>query len=267
MNGYRAFFGLQQEPFSDEIALHNVFKTPDLCAVEARFAYTLNHSAVGLITGDIGSGKSTAIRYALSTLHPSQYNCIYVIATTGTITELYRQIATALHISKITHSKALMTRLIRDEILKITAKKVIPVLIIDEASLLRFEVLSEVHTLLQFEQDAKLRLPLFLVGQASLLHKLAFPACLPLASRVISRCHMQGISLEDMHHYIAHHLKLCGIEHSLFEEAAITAIHQGSAGLLRKANYLARGALLAAAKEKARLATAEHVRKASTELI
>jgi general secretion pathway protein A len=65
----------------------------------------------------------------------------------------------------------------------------------------------------------------------------------------------------------SHHLKIAGLDHSVFTEQAITAIHQGSGGLFRKANHLARGALVAAASEKCPQVSAEHVRLASTELI
>ena len=60
---------------------------------------------------------------------------------------------------------------------------------------------------------------------------------------------------------------LSGINGNLFDDAAVTAIHQGSGGLLRKANHLARGALMAAAKLKSQLVSAEHVRLAATEII
>lgn len=69
-----------------------------------------------------------------------------------------------------------------------------------------------------------------------------------------------------MHQYLAHHLQLAGIKTNPFEDAAVTAIHQGSGGLLRKANHLARGALIAAANGQSVTVNAEHVRRAATEV-
>jgi type II secretory pathway predicted ATPase ExeA len=69
-----------------------------------------------------------------------------------------------------------------------------------------------------------------------------------------------------MQAYLDHHLHLAGAGTALFEEAAVTAIHQGSAGLFRKANHLARGALIAAARDQSATASAEHVRLAATEI-
>jgi type II secretory pathway predicted ATPase ExeA len=68
-----------------------------------------------------------------------------------------------------------------------------------------------------------------------------------------------------MNDYLFHHLKVAGSKKQLFSEQSVTAIHQGSEGILRAANNLARGGLIAAAIEKSDLASAEHVRIASTE--
>ncbi len=64
----------------------------------------------------------------------------------------------------------------------------------------------------------------------------------------------------------SHHLKLCGIDTNLFSNQAITAIQQGSGGLLRKANNLARGSLIAAAAEQSMTVSAEQVRIVSSEI-
>jgi general secretion pathway protein A len=69
-----------------------------------------------------------------------------------------------------------------------------------------------------------------------------------------------------MQAYIKHHLAIAGIKQNLFDQNAITAIHQGSGGLFRKANHLARGALIAAAAKQRTVVNSEHVRLASTEI-
>jgi len=89
---YKLFFGFEKDPFTADIAVDEILKTSQLNAAEHRFAYAVGLGAVYLITGEIGSGKSTAIRYLLSGLHPSEYKLIYVTATSGSILELYRLI-------------------------------------------------------------------------------------------------------------------------------------------------------------------------------
>ena len=59
---YRTFFGLSREPFRSDLSLEEILQTPTLAAVQDRFEYTVRLGAIALVTGDIGSGKSTAWR-------------------------------------------------------------------------------------------------------------------------------------------------------------------------------------------------------------
>ena len=61
---YRAFFALTREPFQPDPALKEILETPELKAVKERFDYALRPGAIAVVTGEIGSGKSTALRYA-----------------------------------------------------------------------------------------------------------------------------------------------------------------------------------------------------------
>ena len=264
---YRNFFGLKKEPFGTDLKIKEVLETDELKAAATRFDYAVGLGAMALVTGEIGSGKSTALRYCADRLHPSEYKVFYVTATSGSILELYRQITAEMGISQSSNSRAVLTRMIRNEITELVdGKKMKVALIIDEASLLRLEVLSELHTLCQFHKDSKPWFPLILSGQATLIDKMMYRASAPLASRIVARSHMQGLNRQGMQQYLEHHLTLAGVTANLFEDAAVTAIHQGSGGILRKANHLARGALIAAATKESMVVTAEHVRLAATEI-
>ena len=165
-------------------------------------------------------------------------------------------------------SRSAMTRKIKQEVLDLTlGKKMKVALIIDEASLLRLEVFTELHTLTQFEQDSKPYLPIILAGQINLVDSLRYRNCLPLANRVVARSHLKGSDRETMEAYLRHHLAIAGVSRMIFEDAAVTAIHQAAGGLFRKANHLARGAIVAAARAESTVVTAENVRLAATELL
>jgi general secretion pathway protein A len=264
---YRTFFGLAKEPFGADIGYSEILKTPELENVEVRFDYVVRIGAIGIITGEVGSGKSTAVRYAQHALHPSEYRSLYITASSGSIMEFYRQLKDALDIYLSSNSKAVMIKMIKKEIINLVCeKKMKVVLIVDEASLMRLEVFAELHTICQFEKDAKPWLPIILVGQSSLIDKLTWRSSQPLASRVAAKCHLEGVDLAGMQTYLQHHLAIAGVEKNLFDPTAIIAIHQGSGGLFRKANHLARGGLIAAAAEKSNIVCAEHVRLAATEI-
>jgi type II secretory pathway predicted ATPase ExeA len=263
---YRAFFGLTKEPFQLELSVKEILETPELVSVSQRFDYAVRLGAIALVTGEIGSGKSTALRYAAARLHPSEYRTVSIIGSSGSILEFYRFLLAELNVEKPSSSRAFMIRLIKNAVREMVRKKLKPVLIVDEASLMRLEVLAELHTITQFEQDSKPWLPMILAGQSNLIDKLLYRTSMPLASRIVARSHLMGVSRQDMEQYLEHHLSIAGVKTNLFDEAAVTAIQQGSGGLFRKANHLARGALIAAASHQSTRVTAEHVRLASTEI-
>ena len=262
----RHFFAFTKEPFTSDIKVEDLYHTAALEGMKERFLYAVNLGAISVVTGDVGSGKSTALRYASSFLHPSQYQLISVVASTGSIKEVLKQICMALDIEWGSTSLAKLMRTVRGAVMEIGKRKQVPVLIIDEGSLLRIEVFAQLHTIGQFDMDSKPLLPMILAGQNNLLDKLSYITSRPLASRIIGRSHLEGLKQKDMEGYLKHHLGIAGIKEQLFSDEAILAIHQGSGGLLRRANLLAKGALIAAAREKCMVVSAEHVRLASTEI-
>lgn len=267
-DAYRTFFGFRREPFSSDLALSDILRTPALQAVAERFDYAVRLGAMALVTGEVGSGKSTALRWAVSRLHPSEYRILWVTATSGSILEIYRQLLAEIDIETASPSRAVLVRKIRRQVIELVHnKKQRPVIVIDEASLLRLEVFAELHTITQYEADSKPWLPMILAGQKNLADSLLYRNSLPLASRIVARSHLEAVNREGMEAYLLHHLTVVGVKRNLFAEAALTAIHQGSGGLFRRANHLARGALIAAASQKENMVSPEHVRLAASELI
>lgn len=264
---YKELFGFKKEPFSSELDLDEVLQTPAVREVYDRVQYVTKLGAIGLVTGEVGSGKSTALRWSAGQFHPSKYKILWITATSGTILEIYRQLLAQFDIFTAANSKAKLTRLIRKNIINLIDNKLQPLLIIDEASLLRLKVFKELHTITQFEGDSKPWLPIILAGQKNLGENLVHKDAGPLASRVITRTHLKEIEKEEMEKYLIHHLNIAGLNKNIFEKNAITAIYQSSGGLLRRANNLARAALISAASGQQMMVSAEHVRLAETELI
>lgn len=266
MNNFKSYYGFLKEPFRQEISINDIYAIPGLKGLSERFMYAVNGAMVNVVTGDVGTGKSTSLRFVSSKLHPSAYKVIQVVANTGTMLELLRQIALSLGSECRSPSITTVTKTVRGIILEIAERKQTPVLIIDEAHLLRFEVLAQLHTLLQYEFDSRELMPLVMCGHSTLIDKLYYHTSRPLASRVSGKTHLEGLRLKEMEGYLMHHLTIAGVKDQLFSEEAVLAIQQNSAGLLRKANMLAKGSLMAAAQEQCNVISAEHVRIASTEV-
>jgi general secretion pathway protein A len=267
MMDIKHFFGLTKEPFSQNIKLDDLYILPGLKPLIQRFEYAVKIGAISLITGEVGSGKSTSLRLACSKLHPSRYRIIPLVGTPGSMIELLRQFLLNFGEEIRTFQSSLIMKKVRDIVLDIASRKQVPVLVIDEAHLLKKEVFDQLHTLCQFDFDSNPIMPMILCGQDQLIDKLITLSAKPLASRIVGRSHMDSLQLKDMKGYIEHHLQLAGVEKSLFAEEAILAIHQTSGGLLRRANIIARGAMMAAAMEKSQIISGEHIRLAGTEIL
>lgn len=267
MTHYKSFFGLMREPFGQDLRTDDFYQSSQLTAALERFLYAVQTGAVCVITGEVGAGKSSALRYGSGRLHPSQYRIIPVIASTGSVNEILKQICLGLGVESKSLSISTLTKTIRTVVTETAARKQTPVLLIDEANLMRLDVFAQLHTLGQFELDSQPVMPMILAGQNALLDKLRYHTSRPLASRVVARSHLEGLKHKDVAGYLKHHLELAGIKEQLFSDEAITALHQSAGGMLRKSNSLARGSLIAAAKEQCRMVSAEHVRIALTEMI
>jgi general secretion pathway protein A len=267
MSSYNAYFGFKTEPFSSEISSKNLLKLPSMVSVKERFDYVMN-GGVFIVTGEVGSGKSTSLRWSQGQYHPSQYLFLNITATGGSLIEFYKQLCWELDVEAKTGSRVGILKSFKNTIREIaTTKKQKIIIIIDEAHLLRVDIFAELHTITQFDNDSKNLFSLVLAGQPNLLEKLTYRSSAPIASRVISRTHLSHLNQEQMAVYLEHHLTVAGVKKQLFSDQAITAIYQGSAGILRKSNLLARGGLVAAAIEKEQVVSAEHIRIASTELL
>jgi general secretion pathway protein A len=73
---YRTFFGFVREALSSELKVEEILKTQAVLAVTDRVDYAIRLGATALITGEVGTGKSIALRFAISRLHPSEYRLI-----------------------------------------------------------------------------------------------------------------------------------------------------------------------------------------------
>ena len=267
-NHYKAFFGLKRDPFTSNIPVDEILETTQLKGIYERISYSVRLGAVCLVTGEVGAGKSTALRWSMERFHPSEFKILWITATTGSIIEIYRQLLRELKIDKSSTSKAILTRTIRKEVSElINEKKQKPIMVVDEASLLRLDVLVELHTIMQFEGDSKPWFPIVLSGQVGLEDMLRYRKAAPLSSRVVARGALTSLTRAELDSYLLHHLNLAGLPSSPFSEEALTAIYQGSGGIFRRANHLARGALIAASKEKSLEVSSDHVRLSSSELM
>jgi type II secretory pathway predicted ATPase ExeA len=263
---YRKHFALTHFPFDLNLQPDELFASATLAEAEARLKHLLELRAIGLVTGEAGSGKTTVCRKIASGLHPGLYRVFYVPLSTGNVMDMYKSIGWELGLPT-ERNRASAFRIIRAEITRLTLEaKQRPILIVDEAHHLRNEVLEDLRLLTNYEMDSQNRLCLLLVGLTELRRRLSMAVHESLAQRIVVRHHLGGLSRDELPDYLTHRLRLAGCELPLFEPAAVEALFQATQGMPRKVNRLAHYALTSAALQKAKAISIDHLQAALEEV-
>ncbi len=224
-----AFFGFKKTPFSDSPDAKQLFPSQAWNQVKARLQFLVDHHGAGLLTGEVGSGKSTAARTFTAALNPNLYKILYLHWTAGSALDFLRQLALELDLEPA-HYRGDLVRQISESVVRLNqSKKQHPILICDEAQLLRHPALEQLPLLLNFDMDSSHYLTLLLVGQ-------------PLLRRTLSL---------QMHEPLRQQLKAAGVTQPLLDDTARQALYQATKGILRKVNKLVMTALRLAAARKA----------------
>ena len=205
----------------------------------------MSQGALGLICGEVGSGKTSAVRAAVTLLDRSRHTVIYLANPTIGTRGIYQEITATLGERPKYHKSALIPQ--TQELLHREAqeRKKQVVVILDEAHLLSTEQLEELRLLTNTEMDSKMPFCGVLVGQPSLRRRLRLGSFAALDQRISLRYEIQGMTATESADYVAHHVKLCGREDRLFSDDAVALLHERSRGLPRQLNNLATQALIA----------------------
>lgn len=263
---YTKHFGFSALPFLAGIAPEHMFLSAGHTEAHARLSHLSAVRGIGLLTGDSGTGKSSVCRRFCSELHAGQYKVLYVALSTGNPMDMYKTIAWEMGLAP-ERNRAGLYRQTREEVIRLcTEARMRPVLIVDEAQYLRTDVLEELRLLTNYTMDSENRLCLLLCGQSELRRRITMAVHESLNQRIVVRYQMPPLSREETGLYLTHLLRRVGCELPLFAPPAIEMLFQASAGLPRRLNLLAHHALIAAAVDKHKLVSAEHVQTALPEM-
>jgi len=264
---FQKHFAMTRDPFGKSLAPDELFESASGKEMEARVRFLFDLRGVGLFTGEPGAGKTTIGRKVTDELHAGLYRVLYVPLSTGNVTDMYKTIAWELGLPT-ERSKAALYKCIRSEVTRLCVEsKLRPILIIDEAHHLRSDVLEDLRLLTNYAMDSQNRLCLMLIGQVELRRRLRMAVHEALAQRIVVTHHLTGLERSELPAYVAHLLRLAGVESPLFADAALETVFQATNGMPRKVNLLARHAMTAAAITGAREVNEEHVRQATQELV
>jgi general secretion pathway protein A len=219
-----------------------------------------------LITGEVGTGKTTLTRYFLSRLDSSTATAL-VLYPALTAAELLRSILDDLHVPVAGESLKDHVDALHRFLLQARAEGRQVVLLIDEAQDLSPEVLEQVRLISNLETDTEKLIQIVLVGQSELQEMLARRELRQLAQRVTARYHLAPLSRQETDDYVRHRLTVAGGEGKVsFTAEALAAVHQLSGGVPRLVNLICDRALLAGYVAGTRTIEGPMVRRAASEV-
>lgn len=267
IDGLRAHYGFgAQMPFGKNLAPGMLHGCACHAEATARIGWCVAESAIGVVTGECGSGNTVAARAALAALDASRHTTIYLGTPGVGLRGMYAAITSALGGVPRFHCASLIpqTQDLRAAEADERGKKV--TVVIDEAHLLDADTLEGLRCLSNAGMDSVAPFGLILLGQPTLRRRLRLGAFAALDQRVGLRYAMTGLEPVECGPYIAHHLALAGRSDTLFSDDAVALIHQVSRGLPRVVNNLAVQALAAAWAERKAIVDESPARAAVAEV-
>jgi len=255
-------WGFTRTPFSKECAVQEYFMSSQFTELTARLQWMVDGRLFGVITGDIGSGKSSAIRYLGAQLDPSRNPVVYLAESHLTPFDFYSQVLDLCGLPvpfQRSQARRQFVTLMTDRYLHQHQSLVI---IIDEAQALPPSMVHELRFVLNTSMDSVTPFTCILVGQPDLRATLRLKVFEAVYQRVGLRFHLGGLNEAETAAYVVHQIAQAGVQRALFTPSALKLLAGQSRGLPRVINHLASGALWDAESEGAALVDEPHVQRA-----
>lgn len=236
-------YGFKLTPFGRTISPTDLFPGQGHQEIQGRLAFALQERLPALITGDVGTGKSTALRAFVHSLDRNLYPVAYLANPYLKVTTLYSQILLALQVEPAYSFNRLLPQL-RSTLADLSRQGRYPLLILDEAHRLPPDLFDQLRFLLNDAMDSASLLTLVLLGQPDLAHLLRFAPYQALHQRIAVRYHLRPFDLQETIAYIKHHLRIAGAQTPLFSDGFLSGVSDYTKGIPRQINNLCRSALL-----------------------
>jgi type II secretory pathway predicted ATPase ExeA len=251
---YESFYDFGEKPFSLLPDPTFLFLSPKHQKALTMLQFgMMNQAGFTVITGEIGSGKTTLIRQLLSDVG-GDVTVGLVSNTHKSFGELLQWVLLAFGLEYRDKKKVELYQTLADFILKEYGNDRRTVLIIDEAQNLDIDALEELRMLSNINSDKDQFLQLILVGQPHLRDTLRRPEMHQFAQRIAVDYSLSTLTLEETWQYIRHRLKVAGGDPNLFDTKACAAVYYYTAGTPRLINSLCEQSLVVGfAEQKKRI--------------
>jgi general secretion pathway protein A len=243
---YKEYFGLRANPFNVNPDPRYLFLTRHTEEALACLTYGIqSRKGFVLLTGEVGTGKTTLINKLLEWLRLQQVATAFIFNSRLNVTQFLDFTMADFQIPCESRLKSQILLRLYNWLLDRYRAGETAVLIVDEAQNLSDEVLEEIRLLTNLETFTEKLLQIVLVGQPELERKLRQPNLRQLRQRLTLRAKTHPLTLEETQAYVAQRLRIAGANgQPIFDPEAVTLVHRFSAGIPRVINLLCEHALV-----------------------
>lgn len=264
---YEEFYGFSKKPFSKTPDPEFLYLSRTHEEALARLQYAVEEKEIVLLTGEVGSGKTTITRALMDYLDESRYRVVLILNPRLSPIQFLKLLLKRLEVDSIPSNRQELTELIYEKLYQFYTSGIVPVIIIDEAQLITDKrVYEEMRLLSNFQLDKENLLSIILVAQPDIKKKIRNKVYLPLRQRIGLYYHIGPLTEDEVKEYINFRLMKAGRMEPLFTEEAIKRIYLYSGGIPRVINNIANASLLEGMGREAFMINEDIVDAAAKEL-
>jgi general secretion pathway protein A len=245
---YKKFFGLKENPFNVNPDPRYLFLTNHTQEALACLTYGIEtRKGFILLTGEVGTGKTTLINRLLEWLNKENVSTAFVFNPRLSISQFFDFMMADFGIPCESKQKGQMLVRLNQWLLERYRAGERAVLIVDEAQTLSPQMLEEIRLLTNLETSTEKLLQIVLSGQPELEQKLNQPQLRQLRQRITLRAKTRQLTLEETQGYIQERLRIAGAQNiEIFSPEAIATVHHYARGIPRVTNLLCEHGLVSA---------------------
>ena len=264
---YNSFFKLKTSPFGTSPDPKFLYMMPHTREALACLEYGISaRKGFTVLTGEVGTGKTTLLRRALSSFNGRRVSTAFVFNPRLDALDFLEFVLTDFGIVPANRTKSGMLLQLNRWLIERFRMEETCVVVVDEAQNLSWDLMEEIRLLTNLETSSEKLLQIVLSGQPELEEKLRHPSVRQLRQRVALWCRTQSLTESQTHAYVAERLRIAGADHPLFSLDALDLVHRYSRGIPRIINLLCEHSLIVAYVEQVEQVTAAIVEGVAVEL-
>jgi type II secretory pathway predicted ATPase ExeA len=264
---YKEFFALRANPFNVSPDPRYLFLTKQTEEALACLIYGIDsHKGFVLLTGEVGTGKTTLVNKALDALRHKRMATAFIFNPRLSVPEFLSYMMADFGLPSESKSKAVILRDLNNWLLERYRAGETALLIVDEAQNLSDDLLEEIRLLTNLETFTEKLLQVVLVGQPELDQRLKQPNLRQLRQRVTIRARTYPLGLREAQAYVTERLRIAGSCQPIFEIEAVAEIHRSSRGIPRLINLICEHCLVHAFADERRRVSIDIVQTVARDL-